>query len=172
MEGRLAARLILPTLSVACALASGCASPPATPGPGAPTPPMWADDGSGRPVVGWVVRGDDYLGCRSAIHAVRSMERAHPGRLRLSVVYLGHDRPLLDAFLRRERVTAEVTEVRARRYATLFGRAPIPAVYVARSDTVRYVSALTQGTLPAGFTAAIRALMDPEEAPLPQRRTQ
>jgi len=123
------------------------------------------DDGSGRPVVAWIVRGEDYLGCQTSAGDLRGLQRRHGNAIRLSVLYVGESPEWVRAFVRRERIAAEIHALRRSEFRARFGRLRLPAFYV--TDGARVVARVESpdGLGPAGdararLEAAITRVLD------------
>jgi hypothetical protein len=103
---------------------------------GSAAPSFWADDATGRPVLAWVFRGDDYLGCESAAREVRRVQFRYGTALRVSMVYVGDDPERLSRFARTERINAELTRLGEREYRRVFGDALLPGFFLVRDGHV------------------------------------
>src|SRR5215207_7066981 len=76
-------------------------------------PPRWADDGSGRPVVAWMVRGEDYLGCLTSAGDLRRIQRRYGDRFQLTLLYVGEKPEWAAGIVRRERLSARIEHLSA-----------------------------------------------------------
>ncbi|HVG45855.1 MAG TPA: hypothetical protein VM890_14035 [Longimicrobium sp.] len=91
---------------------------------------------AGRPTILWVVRDADVLACRTPAREMRALQAAYGDRFGIAVVAVG-DRPrLVPAFIREERLAAELVPVSERVYRERFGRVVLPAVVVVKGGRV------------------------------------
>lgn len=155
---------------LAAAAVAGCTSEPVGLEPGAPPPAQWATSDA-RPVVGWVLREDDFFTCDDAARDLRRLSRRYRGQVRFSVLVIGTDSAAATEFLRRARLTeleySHVSPVDADR---ALGRIDAPriaviadgrivATFLADAETVRRT-----GEVPA-LSAAVSALVGDNRAP-------
>jgi hypothetical protein len=103
---------------------------------GDPAPALWSEDGSGRPVVAWVMTGEDYLGCASAAGDLRHLQMRFGNAVRLSVVYVGDHPQWVAGFIRRERVSARISQFSRSEFRKVFGRESLPSFYVVSGGTI------------------------------------
>jgi len=128
------------------ALAAACGGPPsASLATGQPVPPEWRPQHSaGRTAVIWVFRTEDCLTCQAFDYSLRRLQRAHAGEVALVAVHVGHrrDAEIPRAFFASRRLELAATaEIPPRRFRRRYGDAPLPALLLARGDTIVWSSA-------------------------------
>lgn len=119
------------------------------PKPGDAAPPHLAEDASGRPVVTWIMRGEDYLGCQTAAGDLRRIQARHGDGVRLSVVYVGDNPGWVAGFFRRERVRTEVRSLNREEFHRTFGELRLPAFYVTAGGKITAWAPSPDGVVPA-----------------------
>lgn len=135
--------------AVLLAGAAGCSAPNgAVPEVGDAAPVQWADDGSGRPLVAWIMRGEDYLGCQTAAGDLRRLQRRYGDRLRLSLVYVGENPEWVAGFVRRERIAAHIDYLSRAEFGKIYGRARLPAFFVTDRGKVTARALSPDGRIP------------------------
>ena len=115
--------------------------------PGADFPAEARAAGAAGAELVWVVRPEDYLTCRTAADGVRRIQRAAGGRVPLTVVAVGPHDEWVRAFLRRQRIRAQVVAMDEDGYVERFGRRPGPWLYLLRDGKVQAVTA-ANGAVP------------------------
>lgn len=121
---------------ISMALVTSCSTSGRVPEVGDRVPARWTDDGSGRPVVIWVMKGEDYLGCATAAGDLRRLQRRYGDRIRMSLLYVGDNPDRVAGFIRRERIDAEIGTFSPREFRRAFGRTRLPAFFVADHSRV------------------------------------
>ncbi|HEU4558486.1 MAG TPA: hypothetical protein VFS20_11585 [Longimicrobium sp.] len=116
--------------------------------PGDAAPPALAEDASGRPVVTWIMRGEDYLGCQTAARDLRQIQQRYGDGVRLSLVYVGENPEWAAAFFRRERVAAPVRQLSRAEFRRTFGGLSLPAFYVTAGGRITARAASPDGVVP------------------------
>lgn len=111
-------------------------------------PREWSDDGTGRPVVAWVMKGDDYLGCATAAGDLRKLQRRYGDRVRVALLYVGDDPGLVAGVMRRERLSAELHALSASEFRKTYGEVKIPAFFVAHQGRVTARALSPNGAAP------------------------
>jgi hypothetical protein len=96
---------------------------------GGPAPAVLA--GRGTPVtVAWIVGEKDWLTCRPPTRELRRALARHGARVEVVAVSVGTRPRMLHAFFRRERLAPRMEHLTEAEYRRVFGRAPLPALYV------------------------------------------
>jgi hypothetical protein len=128
-----------------------CSSPAErrAPKPGDAAPSLLAEDASGRPMVTWVMRGEDYLGCQTAAGDLRRIQARHGDGVRLSVVYVGDNPRWVAGFFRRERISAEIRALNPSEFRRHFGDLRLPAFYVTAGGKIAAWAPSPDGVVPA-----------------------
>lgn len=99
-------------------------------------PAFWSAASDTVPVVGWVFRGNDYLGCQSNARELRRLQGLFGSKFRLSAVYVGSRSSWVAPFLRRERLTGELILLDEAEYRRLFKSAPLPSIYLVKDGLI------------------------------------
>lgn len=119
------------------------------PKPGDAAPPHLAADAAGRPVVTWIMRGEDYLGCQTAAGDLRHIQARHGDGVRLRVVYVGDNPGWVAGVFRRERVRAEIRSLTREEFHRAFGELRLPAFYVTAGGKITAWAPSPDGVVPA-----------------------
>lgn len=138
-------------VSVAAVVVASCSAPPERTRPltvGDPAPSIGVPDSI--PGLTWVFRKESCLGCGLGPSASEIAMVGHrfSGRIAVLAVAVGAeteaDHTLVRTFLQRRRVGATVVPISARGHARMFGRAPMPSLYLIRHGQVEVALDLTR----------------------------
>lgn len=114
----------------------------------------------------WAFEVGDLMVCDGGpALALRHLQRKFGRQVRLTMVAVGEDPQLIQPFLKRERLNAQVIRLSAAEYSRDFGPAPLPSVYLAKQRFVLAVaqdSTWTDGVLlrTQGIEATAQAFLD------------
>jgi hypothetical protein len=99
----------------------------------------------------WILGAEDYLRCETHAREIRHVQAGTDAGVRLRVLSVGGRDEWLQSFVRRERLSAEVTPLTVRDYVRHFGQRPHSALYViSGSRVVRSFSMAADGGIAEG----------------------
>lgn len=141
---------VLMAALLACLAAAGCGRT-AEAAPGDEFPAVAGLRASGPRLV-WVLRPQDFLRCTTAASYIRKFQARRGEQVPLTVVFVGEHPEWARAFLRRQRLRADVVEMDGREYEERFGRRAGARMHVLEGRTVR-------GVAPTGDFARLERLL-------------
>jgi hypothetical protein len=84
----------------------------------------------GPVTVTWTLRDEDLFACVSAAYDLRALVRSYGSAVAIRVVAVDSDPSLVAAFMRRERLDANVTYLSTREYRQAYRTSPVPGIAV------------------------------------------